>query len=85
MNFANSQSNVVEIGKEESNKMLSATQNNQVIRNYIIAAISVILFSVGIADLFNSSARVAKEKRLNNYDRFVSFGLVSMEQKHYFR
>ena len=63
--------------------MLSASQNKQVIRNYIITATSVMLLSVGVADLFNSPARVAQQDRLDNYGRFVSAGLVSYAQKSF--
>lgn len=58
--------------------MLTATTtNNQVIRNYVIAAASVMLLSVGVADMFNSPARVGQQERLNGYVPYVSAALVN--------
>ncbi len=58
--------------------MLTATtNNNQVIRNYVIATASVMLLSVGVADLFNSPARVGQQERLNGYVPYVTAALVN--------
>lgn len=57
--------------------MLTATQNTQIIRNYLIAAVSVMLMSTVVADLFNNPARYAQQDKLDNYGRYISAGLVS--------
>lgn len=52
--------------------MSSTTQNNAIlIRNYIIAATSVMLMSVGLADLFNYSALVSRQNRLDRSNHFA--------------
>ncbi len=61
--------------------MLSTSKNNQVIRNYIIALVSVMLLSTGLADVYNQPSRAAQKDRLDNYSRFISAGLVSGAQK----
>jgi hypothetical protein len=66
--------NILKITKgKEANKMLSTTRNNRVIRNYIIVATSVMFLSVLVADFFDNSIRIARQDRLENYDRFISF------------
>ena len=65
--------------------MLSATQNNQVIRNYVIALVSVMLLSMGLADVYDQPSRVAQQDRLDNYGRFISAGLVSHAKKALYR
>jgi high-affinity Fe2+/Pb2+ permease len=65
--------------------MLSAIQNNQLIRNYIIVLASVMMVSVGLADLHNQPSRLAQQDRLDNYGRFISAGLVAQAQKAQFR
>jgi hypothetical protein len=58
--------------------MLSTTtETTTAIRNYIIAAASIVLLSVGVADTFNSPARISQQDRLDNYGRVISAGLVS--------
>lgn len=59
--------------------MLNATSNtnNQIIRNYIIAAASVMVMSMGVADVFNNPTRVAQQDRLDGYAPYISAGLVS--------
>lgn len=52
--------------------MSSTTQNNAIaIRNYIIAATSVMLMSVGLAELFDYSASVARQNRLARSNPFA--------------
>jgi hypothetical protein len=58
--------------------MLSTTtETTTAIRNYIIAAASIVLLSVGVADTFNSPTRISQQDRLDNYGRVISAGLVS--------
>ena len=61
--------------------MLSATQNNQVIRNYIVALGTVMLLSMGLADVYSQPSRSAQQDKLDNYGRFISAGLVSGAKK----
>ena len=65
--------------------MLSATQNNQLIRNYILTLASVMLLSIGLADVYNQPSRVAQQDKLDNYGRFISAGLVSHAKKALYR
>ena len=65
--------------------MLSATQNYQLIRNNILALVSVMLLSMGLADVYNHPSRVAQQDRLDNYGRFISAGLVSHAKKALYR
>lgn len=58
----------------------TATENTTLLRNYLIAAATVMLVSVGVSDLFNNPARVARQDRLDGYGRYVSAGLVSKAQ-----
>ncbi len=51
--------------------MLSSSQNNQVIRNYIIALVSVMLLSTSLADVYNQPSRAAQKDRLDNYSRWT--------------
>ena len=51
--------------------MLSATQNNQVIRNYIVALGTVMLMSMGLADVYSQPSRSAQQDRLDNYSRWT--------------
>ncbi len=51
--------------------MLSATQNNQVIRNYIVALGAVMLMSMGLADVYSQPSRSAQQDRLDNYSRWT--------------
>jgi hypothetical protein len=60
--------------------MLATTENTTAIRNYIIAAVSVILLSAGVTDLFTNPARVAQQDRLDDYGRVISAGLVAQAQ-----
>ncbi|ACK69931.1 conserved hypothetical protein [Gloeothece citriformis PCC 7424] len=59
--------------------MLSATPTNNTsfIRNYIIAATTVMLMSVGVADMFNNPQRIAQQEKLDGYGRYIGAGLVS--------
>ncbi|WP_013321963.1 hypothetical protein [Gloeothece verrucosa] len=59
--------------------MLNTTPNtnNQLIRNYIIAATTVMLMSMGVADMFNNPSRVAQQDRLDGYARYIGAGLVN--------
>ena len=57
--------------------MLTTTPNNSIIRNYLIAAISVMLVSVGVTDMFNAPSRTGQQERLNGYSTYVSAGMVS--------
>lgn len=59
--------------------MLSS-QNNTFIRNYLIAAVSVVALSMGVTDLVNNPARLAQQDRLDGYGRYISAGLVSYAQ-----
>ncbi len=68
--------------------LTTATENTTAIRNYAVgsaapsatAAVTVMLVSVGVSDLFNNSARFAQQDRLDGYGRYVSAGLVSKAQ-----
>lgn len=63
----------------EATKMLNATPNTntQFIRNYAIAAATVMLMSMGVTDIFYSPNRVAQQDRLNGYAPYIGAGLVS--------
>jgi hypothetical protein len=61
--------------------MLVNSQNHTVIRNYLIAMISVVMISAGVADLVNSPARIAQQDRLDGYGRYISASLVSGAMK----
>lgn len=50
------------------------------IRNYIIAAASVLTLSLGISDLVNNPARLAQQNKLDGYSYYVSAGLVNYAQ-----
>jgi hypothetical protein len=58
----------------------TTTENSNTIRNYFIAAASVMLLCAGTADLFNSPSRAAQQDQLNNYGRYISAGLVNYAQ-----
>ncbi len=58
----------------------STTDNTTIIRNYLIAAASVMLLCVGTADVFNNPARMAQQDKLDGYGRYISAGLVSYAQ-----
>jgi hypothetical protein len=58
----------------------AATENTTAIRNYALAAVTVMLVSVGVSDLFSNPARFAQQDRLDGYGRYVSAGLVSKAQ-----
>ncbi|MEB3310873.1 MAG: hypothetical protein VKJ02_11625 [Snowella sp.] len=61
--------------------MLSTTNPTfTVIRNYAIAAASVMVLSLGISDLVNNPARIAQQNKLNGYGYYVSAGLVNYAQ-----
>jgi hypothetical protein len=60
--------------------LATTTETTTLIRNYIIAAASIMLLSVGVADCFNSPARVGQQGRLDNYSRAISAGLVNYAQ-----
>ncbi|MBR8831132.1 MAG: hypothetical protein N5P05_003839 [Chroococcopsis gigantea SAG 12.99] len=60
--------------------MLSTRTNNTFIRNYIVAAVSVMAMSMGVADLVNNPARLAQQDRLDGYGRYVGAGLVNYAQ-----
>jgi hypothetical protein len=60
--------------------MLSTAENNQIIRNYAIALVSVIMMSFTFADLYNQPSRMAQQNRLDNYSRFLSAGMVTKFQ-----
>ena len=47
------------------------------IRNYLAAAITVVLLSTGVSELVNSPARIAQQQKLDGYGYYVSAGLVS--------
>ncbi len=57
--------------------MLASTGNQTIIRNYLIAAVSVVFLSAGISELVNNPTRIAQQDRLDGYGRYVSAGLVS--------
>jgi hypothetical protein len=57
--------------------MLVQTGNQTIIRNYLIAMISIALLGMGITDLVNNPNRSARQDRLDGYGRYVSAGLVS--------
>ncbi len=62
--------------------MLSTTAPNpsKVIRNYAIAAASVMFLSLGISDLVNNPGRIAQQNKLDGYGYYVSAGLVNYAQ-----
>ncbi len=61
--------------------MLSTTSPTfTVIRNYAIAAASVMVLSLGISDLVNNPTRIAQQNKLNGYGYYVSAGLVNYAQ-----
>lgn len=55
----------------------TTTTNTQIIRNYIIAATTVMLISVGVSDMFNNPQRIAQQEKLDSYGRYIGAGLVS--------
>ena len=57
--------------------MLTATQNNTTIRNYLVAAVSIIMLSAGVSDLFQNPSRLAQQDKIDQYSRAISAGLVS--------
>jgi hypothetical protein len=61
--------------------MLTTTLNATILRNYLIAAASVIFFSIGAVDLFNNPYKNVQQEKINSYGRYISAGLVSQAQK----
>lgn len=57
--------------------MSSSTETTLVIRNYLIAAASVMLMSIGLSDTFYSPQRIAQQGRLDGYAPYISAGLVN--------
>jgi hypothetical protein len=57
--------------------MSSTTQSTLVIRNYFIAAASVMFMSMGLSDVFNSPNRISQQERLDGYGHYISAGLVN--------
>ena len=51
--------------------------NHQVIRNYLITAVTVISVSTFISDMFHSQGRMAQQDRLNGYAPFIGAGVVN--------
>jgi len=74
---------ILKIAREKENTMLSTTTTTpttQVIRNYAIAAVSVMLLSLGIGELVNNPSRIAQQNKLDGYGYYVSAGLVNYAQ-----
>jgi hypothetical protein len=58
----------------------TTTPTTQVIRNYAIAAVSVMLLSIGIGELVNNPSRIAQQNKLDGYGYYVSASLVNYAQ-----
>ena len=72
---------ILKIAREKENIMLSTTTpTTQVIRNYAIAAVSVMLLSLGIGELVNNPSRIAQQNKLDGYGYYVSASLVNYAQ-----
>jgi len=74
---------ILKIAREKENTMLSTTTTTpttQVIRNYAIAAVSVMLLSLGIGELVNNPSRIAQQNKLDGYGYYVSASLVNYAQ-----
>jgi hypothetical protein len=63
--------------QETTPMLITTTTNTQIIRNYLIAAIGVMMVSLGVADMFYSPSRLGQQDRLNSYSPYISAGLVS--------
>ncbi|MEY2985593.1 MAG: hypothetical protein RLZZ568_2210 [Cyanobacteriota bacterium] len=50
------------------------------LRNYMIAALTVLSVSVGIGELFNQPSRLATQNTIDTYTSYLSAGLVSHAQ-----
>jgi len=72
---------ILKIAREKENTMLSTTTpTTKVIRNYAIAAVSVMLLSLGIGELVNNPSRIAQQNKLDGYGYYVSASLVNYAQ-----
>ena len=62
--------------------MLSSTVNpiTIVLRNYAIAATTVLALSLGVSDLLNNPNRIATQNTINGYSQYLSAGLVNYAQ-----
>ena len=52
------------------------------IRNYTLAALTVITLSCGVGELFNSPNRIATQNTIDNYSSVIGAGLVSYAQSN---
>ncbi|MEB3227165.1 MAG: hypothetical protein VKJ27_02180 [Synechocystis sp.] len=50
------------------------------LRNYTIAAFTVLSLSFGISELFNNPSRIATQNTIDTYTSYLSAGLVSYAQ-----
>ncbi|MFN5513319.1 MAG: hypothetical protein ACK5CA_00830 [Cyanobacteriota bacterium] len=60
--------------------MLTAAAHRQTLRNYAIAAISVITLSAGMTELFQNPARNAVQNTLDTYGGYAKAGMVVYAQ-----
>ncbi|ACK70951.1 hypothetical protein PCC7424_2534 [Gloeothece citriformis PCC 7424] len=51
--------------------------NKQIIRNYLLVLATVMTTSIGIAELFHSPNRLAKENKLKSYAPYLNAGFVN--------
>lgn len=58
----------------------STANTNTILRNYAIAATTVLALSLGISDLFNHPSRIATQNTIDNYSYYISAGVVSYAQ-----
>ncbi|QUS59294.1 hypothetical protein IQE94_09885 [Synechocystis sp. PCC 7339] len=58
----------------------STNYTTTAIRNYTIAAVTVLTLSMGIGELFNNPNRIATQNTIDNYSSYIGAGLVSYAQ-----
>ncbi|MFN5514429.1 MAG: hypothetical protein ACK5CA_06710 [Cyanobacteriota bacterium] len=60
--------------------MLTAAVNTQTLRNYAVAALTVITLSAGMTELFQNPSRGAVQNTLDNYGGYAKAGMVVYAQ-----
>ncbi|MGL5036071.1 MAG: hypothetical protein ACRC6M_19975 [Microcystaceae cyanobacterium] len=58
----------------------STTPTTTILRNYAIAATTVLALSLGLSDLFNNPSRIATQNTIDGYSYYISAGVVSYAQ-----
>lgn len=57
-------------------------RHNTLFRNYLVVLSSVMLFSMGLAEICNHPSRIAQQDRFNGYGRYLDVGVASYVQRN---